>query len=151
MACAGRLTPRRSTMRSPSRDAVTCAFGSAATAGGTSRATATIQNHRGKAKRAFIEPQLYTRNTPAPRESPGAGAVPDCASLLLDGDRDLHAQRLMGQTEALVDAFGSAGERHVIVVVGVDEQRALEVVDPVGHGSIQHRLGAGRDRILEER
>src|SRR5579859_91126 len=152
MVCAGRFTPRRSTMSSTARVASTRAIGSAATAGGTSGPAKAIQRiHRGKAKRAFIRPQLYTGNTAAPRESPGAGAVPDCAALLLDRDRDLHAQRLVGQAEALVDAFGSAGERHVIVVVGVDEQRALEVVDPVGHGGIQHRLRAGGDRILVER
>src|SRR5690242_20791554 len=131
MACAGRLTPRRSTMRSPPRDAVTCAFGSAATAGGTSRAMATIQNHSGQARRAFIEPQVYTGNTAAPRESPGAGAVPDCASLLLDRDRDLHAQRLVGQAEALVDAFRSAGERHVIVVVEIGRASCRERVERV--------------------
>src|SRR6266513_2039289 len=48
---------------------------------------------------------------------------------LLDLDRDLHAEGEVWRAKALVRSFGRVGERHLVRLVRLREERARQVVD----------------------
>src|SRR5580765_856732 len=81
----------------------------------------------------------------------GAAPITRPESPLLDGDGDLHAQRLMLRAVALVRPLGGIGERHVVGLVGLREEGSGEIIHGVLHIGVWRRGAARRNRFLPER
>src|SRR2546425_570648 len=94
------------------------------------------------------------RNIPAtvlkvkrPRAYRGRFTAALASRRLLHRDRDVHAKGDVRQAIALVDAGRCPGKRHVVLFIGLRQDRPHEVAHRVGHTLFQDGRTALRDRI----